>query len=132
MSFEIGWYVDGQVIKGELWGSHSLDDLVAANKILTDLLDGGSKASTHIVLSDEKIENMPTSLLAIRQALTYTIHANLGWLVMVGGGQKGVKDFMIQFLADVNKARFHRASTFDDAFNHLKTVDESINWGKSE
>lgn len=128
MPYDFDWYIEGRVVSGNLWGVQTLDELVESNEKINGLLDDSTGVLTHLLINDEQLDEIPTNLLAVRKTLTYANHPKLGWVVMIGTKKRGVKDYLIELLAKIARARYCRFPTFEDAVEHLKKVDQSINW----
>ncbi len=132
MPYSIEWYIEGQVLYGAIWGVQTLDELKQSNALMVGYLDSSDGRLIHMIMSDQNLEKLPVSLAQTQNILTYTKHPNLGWAIMVGDKEKGLKgaaeDFLITFLAKLARARFIRFKTVDEALQHLREVDATINW----
>ena len=131
MAYQVGWYIEGQVIYLEIWGEQTVEELVEANTTMIEKLDSVDKRLIHILINDEKLEKIPVSLTKLQTILTYSKHSNLGWAVLYGNKQslmKNVQDFLMAMLAKIARARYIRVKTFDEAIDHLRKVDQTLDW----
>lgn len=136
MPHNIQWYIQGQVLCGELWGEQTLEELVESNAKITECLDSADGRLIHVILDDSKLEVLPVSIFQVQKVLTYAKHPNLGWVTMVGVKENSVKgsagDFLITLLAKITRARYHRLKTFNEAVEFLKSADSTIDWNAAE
>lgn len=132
MPFKYHWYIEGQIIYAELWGDQTLEELHTSNNEMIANLEQSNGRFIHVIINDAKLLSIPLSLPKIQKVLTYTKHPNLGWAVMIGEKEKGLKDsvqdFMIIMIAKLARARYIRLKTFEDALSHLHKVDQTIEW----
>lgn len=132
MPYKHEWLIEGQVIFAEIWGEQTMDELVESNEALLRFLNQADNRLIHIMLTDVQLKSIPTSLVQLQKVLTYTKHPNMGWAVLFGEKEQGIKesaqDFIIVMLAKLTRARYIRFKTFNEAIDHLKRVDQSIDW----
>lgn len=132
MPYKTNWYIEGEVIEAEIWGEQTVEELQQSNHELIQYLKQADNRLIHILMQDTKLEKIPLNMVELQNVLTYAKHPNLGWVVICGDKEQNIKDkaqeFILQLLARVTRANYLRVKTFDDAINHLKSVDPTINW----
>lgn len=132
MPYQFQPYIEKQILSGHVWGEQTVEELVQSNTEIVQHLDAVNGRLVHIIINDAKLEKIPLSISAVRDALTFTKHQNLGWVVMIGDRDKALKDnaqdFLLMLLAKITRARYIRLKTLEEAITHLRRVDQSINW----
>lgn len=132
MPYQHSWLIEKKVLASKLWGEQTIEELVASNAEINAFLDEADDRLVHMVINDGELTSIPSSLFQTRKTLTYTNHKNLGWVVIFGVKERSlsasVKDYMILTLAKLARARFVRVKTFEEAIDHLKAVDATIDW----
>jgi|GEM_PF-1693821 len=132
MPFEHKWLIEDQVVYSRLWGDQTLKELEDSNTQILSFLEQSDRSVVHVIVNDKELKALPMSLIQTQKILTYTKHPKLGWAILVGDKEAGikdsVKDFMITMVAKISRARYLRVKTFDEAVAHLNAVDTTINW----
>ncbi len=135
MPYQHSWLIKKQVLVAKLWGNQTIEELVDSNAEITALLDEADNRLIHLIIDDAELGELPSSLFQIRKTLTYANHKNLGWVVVFGEKDQSfsasVKDYMILTLAKLTRARYVRVKTFEEAIEHLKTVDATLDWAST-
>lgn len=131
MPYKYEWLIEGQLVSAEIWGDQTMDELVESNAFLVDKLDHSDRL-IHVIMTDAKLESVPTNLVQLQKVMTYTSHPKMGWVVMYGEKDQGIKDsvqdFLIIMLAKLARLRYIRFKTFDEAVEHVRKTDQSIDW----
>ena len=134
MPFSYEWYIEGQVVYLKVWGDQTIDELYQSNETMLQFLEAmpADRHFIHLIVFDEQLGTAPTNIRQINKILTYGRHPNLGWVVMTGDKPKSITDFVVTMLAKITRARFIRYVTIEEAIDHLKSVDPSINWDNTQ
>ena len=113
-----------------------IDRLVIAKFLNTEMLGflgqrPPDRHFIHLILNDENLESAPNNIALVGRTLTYTRHPHLGWTMTIGDRPQKMTDFIVTMIAKITRARYIRVKTFDEAVEHLKQVDQSIDWAKA-
>lgn len=134
MPYEHQWLIENQVIYARLWGKQTIEELLKSNDDITQLLDSAGNRLVHMIINDEDLKEAPTNIVEVRKALTYATHPNLCWIIMIGKQENTVwttlKEFVITMLTKIARGRYVRFTRIEEAFEHLRNMDSTIDWAK--
>lgn len=122
------WYIKGHVVSAKIWGEQTLKELIESNTAMINYLEDTSRPKVHAIINDEHLVSIPLGMFEMRKSLTYLDHPKLGWVVMLGDKKNLVNNLLSSILAKITRTRYIRVRTFDEALQHLRNVDPTIDW----
>lgn len=126
MPYTIDWYVPNRIIFVNLWGNHTIEELRQLDHDVVIRVEEGNPL-VHVVTDSRKLEQVPRSLHAVVDSLNGMRHPSMGWIINVGDHSPFIK-FMMIAVSRIMRIQFRLLNTMPQAFEMLKTQDETIDW----
>ena len=98
MQFGFEWHMPGRVLMLTVSGDVSLEDLAQFNGAMLSHLDQGMPP-VHLISIGNNIRRVPTSIMLIKQTVTYIQHPNMGWTIIVQEKANPLTGFMLSVAA---------------------------------
>ncbi|MEO8610733.1 MAG: STAS/SEC14 domain-containing protein [Chloroflexota bacterium] len=120
------WYQENRVVLVHVQGELTLDDMVAVDRKIVELVRAGSQATPliHLIVDMRAMTKMPINLAQVHRTLTHLKEPALGWSVMVG--MSPVMRWVASTVIQMAGARFRMFPTAEEAVSFLISQDESI------
>lgn len=125
MGIHIRWLITGKVIHADLQGSLSIEELQEGSQIANNMIEESESPLIHILTNESQLESLPVSVKAFNEAVAFTRHSRLGWLIMYGTDNRFAK-FMSSIVSGISRVRHRRFVTLEDALKFLAHVDTSL------
>jgi hypothetical protein len=126
MPITVDWYLDGRVMKIEMVGAFSVDDLIGAASQAVALVESTDTPLVHCVLDNTHIGDTSASLADINRASQPMLkHERMGW-VLVYGNNSQMTRFTGNIVAQISRTRYRMYDTLDDALDFLQKMDKQL------
>jgi hypothetical protein len=124
--YEVSWYVNQRVIHWRVWGQITLEEIAQMGKDQQKLLSEGT-IPVHTISNIADVENFPTDLRQLKEALEGVNHPHLGWILVVGTTTP-LKRFVVTTATQmvVPDVRLRMFSKMEEALEFLTHVDETV------
>ena len=125
MQFGLEWHIPGRVLILTVSGDVSLEDLAQFNSAMLSHLDEGTPP-VHLVSIGNNIRRVPTSIMLIKQTVTYLQHPNMGWTIIVQEKANPLTGFMLSVAAQATGMKMWQVKNVADGIETLRRLDQSI------
>ena len=125
MPYEVSEYMEGRVIYMRGEGIITVQDLQMAAEEIATYLQQVSPQVVHLFHNGLTIVELPIDVVAASKAAQVALQQpNLGWVIHVS--DKGFVNFIASVVAQAAKVRFSAFEDEDDAWQFLRSRDESL------
>ncbi|MBA3874827.1 MAG: hypothetical protein H0X30_37340 [Anaerolineae bacterium] len=125
MQFGLEWHIPRRVLVLTVSGDVSLEELAQFNKAMLSHLEQGIPP-VHLVSIGDNIRRVPTSIMLIKQTVTYLQHPNMGWTIIVQEKANPLTGFMVSVAAQATGMKMRQVKNASDGLETLARLDHSI------
>ncbi len=117
------WQVEKRVMLVQVEGDITTELVAALSSDITPMLDVGV-APVHYISDVTRAVNININAFKIPAALDFLKHPNMGWSIMVGGGQ--VLNVVANIVGGITGAKFKTAESIEEAMQILQNIDPTL------
>ena len=119
MPMDISWYIPKKVISMRSYGDITLDDAIAANARVIELLDSSEEQFVHSIVDQSEMGEFPISMRKSAEIMTSMKHPRVGWTVVYNPNSNKIADFIGSMVAQIGRIRYRKVSTKEEALDFI-------------
>jgi len=123
MPYQTDWYIEDRVVKIDVTGELTLDQIDAFDADYHYKTENGMPP-VHMLLNCNRVTRFPMDIGKIYPVLSKRKHTRAGWILLISGNS--ACQYVVQNLTNLLKIRFHSCSSVEEAFVFLTQVDETL------
>lgn len=125
MGIDIQWFVYGRIIRANISGDITIEDLENGSNTTIALIEESDAPLVHIVTDETDMGSLPTSLKLYSDAVEFMGHDRMGWLLMYPS-TNSMSKFLSSTVAGIAKARYRRFESLEESLRFLVSIDTTL------
>ena len=124
MPASASWYQQGRIIYATVEGNLTMDEVVAVNQMVTQLLQEG-QAPVHLIVDASKLDKFPIDLKRFASATSYLKEPHLGKMAVISN-QGGFVKFFASIITQAARIEMKMFDKVEDGLTFFRRVDFSL------
>ena len=125
MHYRTYWLYSKRVMKLEIEGDISLEDLAGLDSEIRGHLDEGT-APVHLISEVYKLGHVPVNIMRIKNVVNYVKHPNLGWHLIVNRQPHSLTMFLASVATQAAGVKMHYVGSTSEAVEALRRIDLTL------
>lgn len=121
MPYTIEWAVPDRVVLSRAFGQFTVEDIKDIMGAINSYTSQSEAAIVHVVMDTTELDGFPTTVPAVRQALSGSKVSYYGWSMIVT--QSPLVRLLVAAATTVTNARFRTVPTLEAAYRFLEQDD---------
>ncbi|MCA9891013.1 MAG: hypothetical protein KC546_21695 [Anaerolineae bacterium] len=125
MDNSVEWVIEDRLIRTITSGSQTVEVMIDTSATIVSMLESSSAETIHIICDLSDITTMPLDLLHMKQALEWTHHPKVGWIVSYGTRNSAIT-YVTSVLGRLLNVKYQHQPSYPQAISFLMKKDGSI------